>query len=937
MSAKIVPFADPVNLDLPTVGGKGLNLSRLYRAGFPVPPGFTVASMAYDSFVRRHGLAELIAASLQSVDLNDARSLDSASEAIRTGFPAHEMPCEIADDIRAAYAAMGHPPVAVRSSATAEDLPGSSFAGLQETVLNVVTDDALSAAVIRCWSSLWTARAIAYRVRNAVDLEGLSLAVVVQAMVDAEASGVLFTANPLTGRRDEVVIDATLGLGEALVSGQVEPDHFVVDASGRILRRTLGNKGITIHSREGGGTVAVQQDLAHRQALPDATVLALAQLGRRVAALLGGPQDIEWALAGGELVLLQARPITTLYPLPNGMPAEPLRAMLSFGAVQGMLDPMTPLGRDAITAALVGAGKVFGSHASVDTQSLLWTAGERLWVDVSGLLGNRPGRWIALAAMGYVDPSARLALRTLVDEGRFPPPGRVRMRTALRIIRAFVPMLVSALRTLLRPDVARRRLMAYLEAMLGDFQVRLPRASGMVERLQTIRQLTDEAFHYVMPQFIPRFGPGMGAYNLLTHLAAGLPAGTCDSRVMMRGVPYNVTTEMDLDLWETAQTIRADAVAAAQFQLRTPEALAQAYQQGALAPVAQEAIGQFLERYGVRGFAEIDIGRPRWREEPQPIFQTLCSYLAMDDGEEAPDVVFERGARAALAEVDRLATALRKTRGGRIKAAVARWAASRMRALVGLREAPKLTMMRAFGPMREALLADGACLVAEGVFERADDVFYLHLRELETLAADQHTQPCEACPGEQQARGAGSPTAGGQSSECSAVADQVPNLCRPALVRSRQGVSSLVRTRREAWTLEQRRRQIPRLLLSDGQASYGGAAPSPTDDATVLRGDPVSPGSVDGTVYVVLDPRSTQLPPGAILVCPGTDPVMDSVVPCRRRTGDGGRRDDDPRRCRGARIRYPGSRRRGQRHNDAAHRTARACRWLKRACHAAGR
>ena len=387
--ALIAPFAGPAQLD--TVGGKGLNLSRLFRAGLPVPPGFTVTTAAYRDFVRRQGLQTVIAAALNGAGTEGAFSVDAASEVIRAGFAAGEIPEETAAAILDAYAAMGRPPVAVRSSATAEDLPGLSFAGQQETVLNVVDDAALLAAVVRCWSSLWTPRAITYRTRNAIDQESVTLAVVVQSMVDAEASGVLFTANPLTGKRDEVVIDATLGLGEALVSGQVEPDHYVVDPSGRITLKAIGAKALTIRSSGGGGTVSLQQDAADRQALPDASIVDLARLSREVGKVVEGPQDIEWAFADGRLYLLQARPITTLYPLPDGMSAEPLRAMFSFGSVQGMLDPITPLGRDAITAALIGAGKVFGSHATAETQSLLWTAGERLWIDVSGLMGSRRG------------------------------------------------------------------------------------------------------------------------------------------------------------------------------------------------------------------------------------------------------------------------------------------------------------------------------------------------------------------------------------------------------------------------------------------------------------------------------------------------------------------------------------------------------------------
>jgi len=832
----VLSLDDAASLD--SVGGKALNLARLHQAGFPVPPAFVLTTSAYRRFVQANALSATITAQMRALDGAGPVGLDAASRAIRERFAAGQMPGEIAAALDAGYAGLGRPPVAVRSSATAEDLPGLSFAGQHDTFLHVVGEEALRRAVIDCWSSLWTARAIAYRVRNSLDQSAITLAVVVQEMAPSQSSGVLFTANPLTGKRDETVIDATYGLGEALVSGQVEPDQYVVgskaadggDAAGWwILSKTLGSKALAIHGRPGGGTTVLQEDAAGRQVLPDVMILELARLGRRVAERLGAPQDVEWAAVGEKLYLLQARPITTLYPLPVGMPTEPLRAMISFGSVQGMLDPMTPLGRDAIGTTLIGAGKVFGARVTLETQTLLWEAGERLWIDVSGLARTRVGRRLALAALPYVDPSAGQAFHTLIEQGRFPPPGPLRARTAWRVLRALFPMLVRAIRTLLRPDAERDRLFRLLEGMLADSERRFEQAASLSERLSLIRRMADRAFDFVIPHFVPRFGMGMATYNLLSRLAATLPTGVEDAgidvRVMMRGAPHNVTTEMDLALWETAQTIRADPESLAYFSAHEAAALAVDDQQGRLPPVAQAAIGLFMQRYGMRGLAEIDLGRPRWREEPLPILQTLRSYLEITDAHQAPDAVFERGAQTAEVEIDRLVTALHGTRGGWLKARLARWAARRMRALVGLREAPKFAVVRIMGLMRRVLLADGARLAAEGLLARPDDVFMLHLRELDALAA-------------------------GDARDWAALAE----------------------ARRQRRAQELKRRQVPRLLLSDGHVYYGGESASDSHEAEDLSGTPVSPGTVEGVVRVVLDPRRTQLQPGEILVCPGTDP-----------------------------------------------------------------
>jgi pyruvate,water dikinase len=814
MEIPLILSLGATSVSLTAAGGKGMNLARLAHAGFAVPPAFIVSTAAYDAFVRANDLVDFVLYTVQETPPDAPQALEKASTTIRARFAAGRMPPFIIDALRRAYAALGRPPVAVRSSATAEDLPGLSFAGQQDTYLNIVGDDALQRAVIDCWSSLWTARAIGYRARNGIAQGGVALAVVVQEMVPSETSGVLFTANPLTGKRTETVIDATLGLGEALVSGQVEPDHYVVDTEQEhILDKALGAKAFAIHGTAGGGTVAVAQDAAARQALTDEEILELARLGSRVAETFDAPQDIEWAGADGRFYLLQSRPITTLYPAPEGMPAEPLRAMFSFAAVQGMLDPITPLGRDVIRAAFVGASRLFGYRYTVETQHTIREAGERLWVDITGLVHNRIGRRLALGALEYIAPGARQALKSLIDRDRFPSPGPLSARTALRLVRVLFPAALRAARTFLRPDAERERLRWQLEQLIADTEARFAAATTFSERVALVRDTADRAFNFVLPQFVPRFGVGMATYNLLTHLAAGLPDGTYDTQAMMRFFNDTATTEMDLALWQTARAIRDDRESAAHLRQADVESLSADYLNERLPARAQEAVGAFLERYGMRGLGEIDLGRPRWRQDPSPIMQVLCSYLRIESADQAPDVVFELGRAAAEAEIARLIKALRSTR-------------VRMRALVGLREHPMFAVIRIFGFVREYVLADGQTRVQDGLLSHPDDVFFLHLRELNALAA-----------GEQR------------------------------------DWKTLVQDRRRAYERERLRKQIPRLLLSTGEAFHGGVAtPEDQDGVTALYGRPVSPGVVEGTVRVVFDPRSTQLAPGEILVCPGTDP-----------------------------------------------------------------
>ena len=342
----ILPFAAIDRTALAIVGGKAANLGELTRAGFPVPPGFCVTTVAYAMVAAGAGLEPILAALAETRPEQTERLADLASAA-RERIIAASLPTAIADAVTRAYLALGDgqpAPVAVRSSATAEDLPDASFAGQQDTYLNIVGVEAVVDAVRRCWASLWTDRAVAYRARNGIDHRTVQLAVVVQRMIEAAVAGILFTADPVTGRRGRAVIDASLGLGEAIVSGAVNPDHFVVDtATGAIVERRLGDKRVAVVPLPGGGTRRVERGADDRAAcLTDAQIRALAALGARVEAHYGAPQDIEWAIdAAGTIWLLQARPITTLYPLPAGRP----RRVMTCASTSRSTSPRASSGR----------------------------------------------------------------------------------------------------------------------------------------------------------------------------------------------------------------------------------------------------------------------------------------------------------------------------------------------------------------------------------------------------------------------------------------------------------------------------------------------------------------------------------------------------------------------------------------------------------------
>jgi phosphohistidine swiveling domain-containing protein len=822
---------------LALVGGKGANLARLYQAGFPVPDGFLITTQAYHDFVKENGLEESIFSLLPTTTQPEPDQLEAVSEQIRALFSSGGLPPGLSEELADFYQQMGEPAVAVRSSATAEDLPELSFAGQQDTYLHIVGIEPLRKAVINCWASLWSARAIGYRLRNHIPQAGTALAVVVQRMVESETAGVLFTANPLTGLRSETVIDAAYGLGEALVSGKVEPDHYVVDAAqGKIRGKTLGAKALSIHGQAGGGTIMHEEIRKDRQALSDEKILSLAQMGRKAASLYGLPQDIEWALVGDKFYLLQSRAVTSLFPELEGVPPEPLKLFFSFAAVQGLLDPITPLGRDAVQTLFAMGASLFHIQVTSSTQTVLYTAGERLWVNITSLFRNSTGRKVMDVALEFIEPTVKQALTTLWDEPYLKPerPG-ISLKAKTQLAGFFLPLARNVLLNLLSPRRRREYIVGNGERLLELMRSRAAAVHGEPrERLGQIADLLPEVAREHLPRtfllFVSAVAAGMASFNFLRMRAKEIesdsngPAWSDLVLELTRGLSHNPTTEMDLDLWNVARAIQTDPTTLQEFTQYDVHALASRYQSGAMAQTGQTAVGKFLARYGGRGPGEIDLGRQRWNEDPTHVFEVLSSYLQIDQPGQAPDVVFARGEGAAQSALDRLCAALRKKRGGWIKERQVRFFAGRMRELMGARESPKFFAVRMFGLLRTPLLQAGAELVRTGELQQPDDLFYLSFNEIKEFS-----------------------------------------------VQDPRDWQQIIAGRREANLRETMRRQVPRLLLSDGRAFYEGIT-STNHAANMLNGSPVSPGSVEGLVRVVLNPRQANLRPGEILVCPGTDP-----------------------------------------------------------------
>ncbi|MFI6818378.1 PEP/pyruvate-binding domain-containing protein [Nonomuraea sp. NPDC050328] len=740
---RVLPLSEVRATMIELVGGKAAGLGELIAAGERVPDGFCLTVEAW-----------------RAGDVPEPELLD-------------------------AYRRLGGGRVAVRSSATTEDLPEASFAGQQETFLDVEGEQALVAAVERCWASLDSERARAYRANAGIT--GAEMAVVVQRMVDPVVAGVMFTANPITGCRTETVVDAAPGLGTAIVEGTVVPDHYVL----------------------GAGAPAVPAGC-----LTGGQLERLRAAGWRLQARFGTPQDVEWAFdADGTLWLLQSRPVTTLFPAPPG--TGDTRLYLEFGHLQGMLRPATPMG---VAILKLGAGLwLAAAGAKVDRRDpmpRLVPIGGRLYLDLTDFLRSRVTRAGLGASLETYGPRVQRAVERMLDDPRFAPRAGLpfRLGTAIRMTVRLGPAgLVGVARCLLRPDDARAR--AYRAVHRIRNRVRPPAGlTGSAERLRWIvedshRPLTSMTLQGLMWPLATGLLVGLAPAALLDGIASDEELGE-----VLGGMPYNVTTDMDLALWRVSVAARAHREL---FLETPPEELSARFLAGDLPEIG---LTGFLARYGMRAAAEIDVGMPRWAEDPAPLFAAIANYLRVTDPEQGPDRRFAR----AAAKADRMITTLTR-RAGPVRGRVAGFLMRRSRKLTGLREIGKFAWLPMLRAAREQLLAIGADLAARGLLERADDVMFVDLAELGRIVHD--------------------------------GAD----------------LRAVIAERRAEYRRELRRHSVPGALLSDGTDLETVVEPLPAVDG-VLTGMAGAAGRATGRARVIRDPAGARIEPGEILVAPTTDP-----------------------------------------------------------------
>jgi phosphoenolpyruvate synthase/pyruvate phosphate dikinase len=691
------------------VGGKGANLGELSRIdGVRVPAGFCVTTAAFRRIMATAAGIDDQLDRLSGLYPDDQQAIRTLSAEIRRTVEGIVLPGDLAAEIiRSVTRLGGQAACAVRSSATAEDLPTASFAGQQDTYLNVVGPAAVLQHVSRCWASLFTERAVTYRLRNGFGHRQVQMAVVVQQMILPRAAGIAFTADPVTSNRKVVSIEASFGLGEALVSGLVNADVYQV-RDGVIANRAVAAKKLAIQALPTGGTreLEIEPERQRQPALTDEQIVRLAALARRIEAHYGRPQDIEWCLADDGFQIVQSRPITTLFPIPAADDGGN-HVYISVGHQQMMTDAMKPLGL---------------SVWQLTTARPMAEAGGRLFVDITRELGSPAGRAGLLAVVGRSDPLVWDALQSVIDRGDFIPAlpdGEVGPHTA-----GSVPATIETDPAIVTELIERHR------ASIATLQRDIRGKSGPELPDFILTDIQEELRRLLFdPQSIQVIMAGIQAtWKLNEQLQTWLGEKNA-ADTLTQSVPHNVTSEMGLALLDVADVIRPHPDVVAFLQDAGDENFLDELPGIAGGRDARDAIQAYLDKYGMRCVGEIDITKPRWAERPSTLVPLILGNVKNAEPG-AGQRRFEQGRQEAWNKEQELLTRLRALPEGEPKAEETKRLIDRIRTFAGYREYPKYHMISRYFIYKQALLSDADRLVQARVLRDREDIFYLRFSEL---------------------------------------------------------------------------------------------------------------------------------------------------------------------------------------------------------------
>ncbi|MFD0871541.1 phosphoenolpyruvate synthase [Paenibacillus residui] len=821
MSSLVLGFQEIDKTQILLVGGKGLNLGELSKIeGIQVPEGFCVTTVGYQRAIEQNETYHSLLNRLTMLKAEDRDDIAGTSRKIRQIIMEAEIPSDVVKAVTHYLSQFGEEQAyAVRSSATAEDLPHASFAGQQDTYLNIIGKESILQHIRKCWASLFTDRAVIYRMQHGFDHRQVYLSVIIQRMVFPQASGILFTADPITSNRKLLSIDAGFGLGEALVSGLVSADCYKV-REGEIIDKRIATKDLAIYARKEGGTETKQIDPVQQkiQTLTDEQILQLARLGRQIEAYFGQPQDIEWCLVDNTFYIVQSRPITTLYPIPEANDQEN-HVYVSVGHQQMMTDPIKPLGL---------------SFWLLTTRAPMRNAGGRLFVDVTPMLASPASREMVLNNLGQSDPLIKDALMTVIERGDFIKSLPSDKEQSAGKSKEAIPPAGSQAQLEIDPTIVSdliQRSQTSIEALKQNIQTKS--GSDLFDFIQEdIQQLTKMLSD---PQSLGVIIAAMDASSWINEKMNEWLGEQNAADTLSQSVSGNITSEMGLALLDVADVIRPYPEVIEYLQHAKDDHFLDELMKFNGGKETRDAIFAFLDKYGMRCTGEIDITRTRWSEKPITLIPLILSNIK-NFGPNASKRKFEQGRQEALKKEQELLDRLKQLPDGEQKAKETKEKIDLIRNFIGYREYPKYAMVHRYYVYKQALMKEAEQLVQAGVIHDKEDIYYLTFEELhEAVRTKKPDDP--GCMVEQQAGLA---------------------------------IRQIISQRKDEYKLYEKLTP-PRVITSDGEIILG-KYKRENLPAGAIVGLPVSSGVAEGRARVILNMEDADLEEGDILVTTFTDP-----------------------------------------------------------------
>ncbi|UWD48600.1 phosphoenolpyruvate synthase [Clostridioides difficile] len=708
------------------VGGKGFNLGKMTRKKFPIPEGFCITTRAFYEFIEPIKNHELFK-HLENIDNDDLDKINELAKDIRNLIKKQSISNTTKQDIKEALKRIGEENFyAVRSSATAEDLPDMSFAGQQDTYLNVYGFEKLIENIKHCWASLYTQRAVIYRKKNNLDENNILISVVVQKMVNSQKSGIMFTADPISNNYNNLTIDAGFGLGEALVGGLITPDLYKVNKkTSEIILKEINTKKVAIYRKNGGGTeqVLLEKSKQKEQVLSEEEINKIAKLGSEIEEYYQVPQDIEWAIdEHGKVYILQSRAITSLYPrVENSDVSEKSQVYISASHLQVMLKPIKPLGLDIFKRIMPFDRVEEGSNFKIMNQ-----AGGRLYANCTEIIRLPIRDKIIKDLLPNVDYLMASALVEYTE--KYPLKKKLPSKNTIKILRFLViPILKEAKKNYScekNPDLL-RDLMSLRDEFIDDTSRHLNKSSDLSEKVMNIKEVLSAFIFKLAENFIPNVVPGILSDRKLRNILNELDLVYLEDN-FVSGLKGNITTEMGLKVGDLADLIRENSKEIEILKNNPKDAHLLLLEEGN--EELKRELNDFLKQFGMRGIGEIDITNPRYQEDFTPISMSILNNintLKANEHRENYQRLVEKSN-----ESERLILEACEGLGKKDLAKKVKNHLNNIRTFLPLREYGKYIIVGVFNEVKKVLEEVGYKLEEDNLIENRQDIFYLSLDEI---------------------------------------------------------------------------------------------------------------------------------------------------------------------------------------------------------------